>query len=105
VSNGKPPETLTALVAEGTVDLHLSKKDGGREEAGEGALEPMQDRLFYVRQHTHGDGSLGWYVLNGHTHRRASRTFKTERQPKRHGRKLQAAHDAVKVRVTSRDDT
>ena len=33
--------------------------------------------LFYVRRHTGADGSFEWYVLNGHTRRRASKTFPT----------------------------
>jgi hypothetical protein len=76
-----------------------------REEAWEGALEPMQDRLFYVRQHTRADGSFEWYVLNGHTQRRASRTFKTRVAAEARRAKLQAVHDAAKVRVIRRDDT
>ena len=30
--------------------------------------------LFYVRRHTCADGSFEWYVLNGHTRRRASKS-------------------------------
>ena len=33
--------------------------------------------LFYVRRHTGADGSFEWYVLNGHTRRRASNFFPT----------------------------
>ena len=33
--------------------------------------------LFYVRRHTGADGSFEWYVLNGHTLRRASNFFPT----------------------------
>ena len=33
--------------------------------------------LFYVRRHTGADGSFEWYVLNGHTRRRASKFFPT----------------------------
>ena len=33
--------------------------------------------LFYVRRHTCADGSFEWYVLNGHTGRRASKFFPT----------------------------
>jgi hypothetical protein len=76
-----------------------------RKEAWEGALEPMQDRLFYVRQHAHADGSFEWYVLNGHTQRRASRIFKTRAEAEARRAKLQTVHDAAKVRVISRDDT
>ena len=33
--------------------------------------------LFYVRRHTGADGSFERYVLNGHTRRRASKSFPT----------------------------
>ena len=36
-----------------------------------------EEGLFYVRRHTCADGSFEWYVLNGHTRRRASRTYPT----------------------------
>jgi hypothetical protein len=31
-----------------------------------------------VRRHTRSDGSFEWYVLNGHSRRRTSKTFKTK---------------------------
>ena len=37
----------------------------------------MNEGLFYVRRHTCADGSFEWYVLNGHTRRRASNFFPT----------------------------
>jgi hypothetical protein len=38
----------------------------------------IEKRLFFVRREpSSNDGSFGWYVINGHTRRRASRTFKT----------------------------
>ena len=33
--------------------------------------------LFYVRRHTCADGAFEWYVMNGHTRRRASKHFPT----------------------------
>jgi len=33
--------------------------------------------LFFVRRNTGADGSFEWYVLNGHTRRRASKFFPT----------------------------
>src|SRR3954452_22998585 len=51
-------EALRAMLGERrkkeeTGRVALSKKDGDREEGGEGrARGKMQDRLFYVRQHT-----------------------------------------------------
>jgi hypothetical protein len=34
--------------------------------------------VFYVRRHTGADGSFEWYVLNGHTRRRASNFLSDE---------------------------
>jgi hypothetical protein len=34
-----------------------------------------------LRRHTGADGSFEWYVLNGHTRRRASNFFRRERRP------------------------
>jgi hypothetical protein len=37
--------------------------------------------LLYVRRPTGADHSFEWYVLNGHTRRRASNFFRRERRP------------------------
>ena len=42
--------------------------------------------VFYVRRHTSADGSFEWYVLNGHTRRRASKFFPPARKPDGAGR-------------------
>ena len=35
----------------------------------------MIQQLFHVRRYKCADGSFEWYVLNGHTRRRASKSF------------------------------
>ncbi len=49
----------------------------------------MNQGLFYVRRHTCADGSFEWYVLNGHTRRRASNFFPTRPAAVAERRKLQ----------------
>ena len=49
----------------------------------------MIERLFYVRRHTGADGSFEWYVLNGHTRRRASNFFPTRAAAAAEREKLQ----------------
>ena len=51
--------------------------------------------LFYVRRHTCVDGSFEWYVLNGHTRRRASKTFKSKTAAEARRAELQAKLDLV----------
>ena len=55
--------------------------------------------LFYVRRHTGADGSFEWYVLNGHTRRRASNPFRRERRLQRSGEKLQVKLDLAKAKA------
>ena len=58
--------------------------------------------LFYVRRHTGADGSFEWYVLNGHTRRRASNFFSTRAAAVVERRKLQAKVDPAKAKVPKR---
>jgi hypothetical protein len=37
----------------------------------------MTEQLFHVRRYKCPDGSFEWYVLNGHTARRVSKSFPT----------------------------
>jgi hypothetical protein len=60
----------------------------------------VNEGLFYVRRHTCADGSFEWYVLNGHTRRRASNFFQTRAAAVR--RKLQAKVDLAKAKVLKR---
>jgi hypothetical protein len=61
---------------------HVSRTSGGRRAFG----ATIEQRLFYVRR----DGSFGgWYVLNGHTRRRASKTFTTRAAAEARRAKLQ----------------
>ena len=62
----------------------------------------MNDRLYYVRRHTCADGSFEWYVLNGHTRRRASNFFPTRAAAVAELRKLQAKVDLTKAKVLKR---
>src|SRR3954470_7920818 len=55
--------------------------------------------LFYVRRHTGADGSFEWYVLNGHTRRRASKLFRTRAAAAAARRKLQAKRDIAQAKV------
>jgi hypothetical protein len=58
--------------------------------------------LFYVRRHTGADGSFEWYVLNGHTRRRASKFFPTRAAAAAARRKLQTKRDIVEAKVLRR---
>ena len=58
--------------------------------------------LFYVRRHTGADGSFEWYVLNGHTRRRASKTFPTRAAAAAERRKLQVKLDLAKEQILRR---
>jgi hypothetical protein len=55
--------------------------------------------LFYVWRHTGADGSFEWYVLNGHTRRRASKSFPTRAAAAAEREKLQARLDLAKAKV------
>ena len=52
--------------------------------------------LFYVRRHTGADGSLEWYVLNGHTRWRARKFFPTRAAAAAERAKLQVKLDLPK---------
>ena len=58
--------------------------------------------LFYVRRHTGADGSFEWYVLNGHTRRRASNFFPTRAAAAAEREKLQTRLDLAKAKVLRR---
>ena len=58
--------------------------------------------LFYVRRHTGADGSFEWYVLNGHTRRRASKSFPTRAAAAAEREKLQVRLDLAKEKVLRR---
>jgi hypothetical protein len=58
--------------------------------------------LFYVRRHTGADGSFEWYVLNGHTRRRASKFFPTRAAAAAERAKLQVKLDLAKEQVLRR---
>jgi hypothetical protein len=58
--------------------------------------------LFYVRRHTGTDGSFEWYILNGHTRRRANRFFPTREAAAAEREKLQARLDLTKLKVLRR---
>jgi hypothetical protein len=60
------------------------------------------ERLFYVRRHTGADGSFEWYVLNGHTRRRASKFFPTRAAAAAERAKLQVKLDLAKEQVLRR---
>jgi hypothetical protein len=62
----------------------------------------VNEGLFYVRRHTCADGSFEWYVLNGHTRRRASNLFRTRAAAVAELRKLQAKVDLAKAKVLKR---
>jgi hypothetical protein len=57
---------------------------------------------FYVRRHTCADGSFEWYVLNGHTRRRASKLFRTRAAAAAARRKLQTKLNMAKAKVLRR---
>ena len=57
--------------------------------------------LFYVRRHTGADGSFEWYVLNGHTRRRASKFFPTRAAAAAERAKLQVKLDLAQEQKSS----
>ena len=61
----------------------------------------MIEGLFYVRRQTCADGSFEWYVLNGHTRRRASKFFPT-RAAAAERAKLQVKLDLAKEQILRR---
>ena len=69
---------------------------------GGGGLGAVNQGLFYVRRHTCVDGSFEWYVLNGHTRRRASNFFPTRAAAVVERRKLQGKVDLAKAKVLKR---
>jgi hypothetical protein len=58
--------------------------------------------LFYVRRQTCADGSFEWYVLNGHTRRCASRSFRSRAAAAAEREKLQAKLDQGKAKALRR---
>jgi hypothetical protein len=58
--------------------------------------------LFYVRRHTGADCSFEWYVLNGHTRRRASTSVPTRAAAAAEREKLQARLDLAKAKALRR---
>jgi hypothetical protein len=52
----------------------------------------IEQRLFHVRRRPGPDGS-GWYVVNGHTRRPASGTFKTQAAAEARRKRLQNKHN------------
>ena len=58
--------------------------------------------LFYVRRHTCADGSFEWYVLNGHTRRRASKFFPTRAAAVAERAKLEVKLNLAKEQVLRR---
>ena len=69
---------------------------------GGGGLGTVNQGLFYVRRHTCADGSFEWFVLNGHTRRRASNFFPTRAAAVVERRKLQGKVDLAKAKVLNR---
>ena len=69
---------------------------------GGGGLGGGDQGLFYVRRHTCADGSFEWFVLNGHTRRRASNFFPTRAAAVAELRKLQAKVELAKAKVLKR---
>jgi hypothetical protein len=71
-----------------------SEAPGGPARGGRLGEALVAQRLFHVRRHTRGDdGSFEWYVLNSHTRRRASRTFKNSAAAEAPRAQLQATFD------------
>jgi len=62
----------------------------------------VKEGLFYVRRHMCADGSFKWYVLNGHTRRRASKFFPTRAAAAAERKKLQVKLDLAKEQVLRR---
>jgi hypothetical protein len=59
----------------------------------------VKEGVFYVRRNTCAEGSFEWYVLNGHTRRRASNFFLTRAAAAAERAKLQAKLDLAKAQV------
>ena len=96
-----PPAASTSPGAFICLELneHPRSKKGAARGGGLGAVN---QGLFYVRRHTCADGSFEWYVLNGHTRRRASNFFPTRAAAVAERRKLQAKVDLAKAKVLKR---
>ena len=62
----------------------------------------MIQQLFHVRRYKCADGSFEWYVLNGHTRRRASKSFPTRAKAEAERAILQAKFDLAKALVLRR---
>jgi hypothetical protein len=62
----------------------------------------MIEQLFHVRRYKCADGSFEWYVLNGHTGRRASKSFPTKAKAEAKRAKLDLAK-ALVLRRTPKD--
>jgi hypothetical protein len=62
-------------------------------------LGAAKEGLFYVRRHTCADGSFEWNVLNGHTRRRASKSFPMRARAEAERAILQAKLDLAKAQV------
>ena len=58
--------------------------------------------IFYVRRHTCADGAFEWYVMNGHTRRRASKHFPTRAAAVAERAKLQVKLELTKEQVLKR---
>jgi ATP-dependent DNA ligase len=63
-----------------------------RREAEEDLGATIEQRLFHVRRRPGADSS-GWYVVNGHTRRPASGTFKTQAAAEARRKRLQNKHN------------
>jgi len=60
------------------------------------------EMLFYVRRHTCADGAFEWYVMNGHTRRRASKHFPTRAAAVAERAKLQVKLELAQEQVLKR---
>ena len=61
-----------------------------------------EQRLFYVRRRS--GGSFEWYVLNGHSRRRARKTFKTKAAAEACGRSCRLTSTAIRGCEAMRHD-
>ena len=62
----------------------------------------MTEQLFHVRRYKCADGSFEWYVLNGHTRRRVSKSFPTRAKAEAKRASLQTKLDVAKALVLRR---
>jgi bifunctional non-homologous end joining protein LigD len=85
-------DSVRATVRADRAEVQESRGACGKE-GGRGGMATIEQRLFYVRRHTREDGSSEWYVLNGHTRRRVTGTFKTQAAAEAQRAKLQTKHD------------